>query len=53
MTKITVTCEICNTILVTAEGPNLTQIDADNYQQTVSCDTDGQTSISAILTEEE
>jgi len=38
---ITVICTVCNSLLVTAEGANLTQNDADNYQNSVSCNTDG------------
>ena len=38
---ITVKCNICNTQLVQAQGPNLSQNDANTYQQSCSCNIDG------------
>lgn len=41
MATIIVQCNICNTVLVTANGPALCHNDANNYQQSCSCNTDG------------
>jgi hypothetical protein len=41
MATITVTCNICNTTLLSANGPELSQNDANNYQTSCSCSTDG------------
>ena len=56
--KVTVACQICGTTLTIAEGPNLSSVDAENYQQSCYCDivtngiVDGQQNIQAILTNE-
>lgn len=50
--KIIVTCAVCDTQLLVAEGPQLKQSDADMYQQNTSCNTDGQANIQAVLSED-
>lgn len=51
--KITITCNICQSQLVFAENPNFTKQDVDLYQRTISCDTDGLSDISIVLTDDE
>lgn len=52
MNTITVTCGVCETILVTAEGSSLSQADANNYGQSTACNTDGQVDIQVVFTQD-
>jgi hypothetical protein len=41
MPVITVKCNICNSIILLANGPLLNQSDADIYSKSCSCNIDG------------
>jgi hypothetical protein len=41
MATITVTCNICNATILTANGDSLSQNDINNYGQSCSCNMDG------------
>lgn len=52
MKTITVICGVCETVLLTDIGDHLSQTDADAYQQSTSCNVDGQADIQVSFTEE-
>lgn len=52
MKTITVKCGICQKTLLVAQGTELTNDDANVYQQSTSCDADMQANIVSVLTEE-
>jgi hypothetical protein len=48
---LTVTCNICKTVLVIIEKETITQEDCDLYKSICSCDEDGQQDIQYSISE--